>query len=695
MKERNARNLIEEGKLRESKGFRARAALLYGRVSKNDALYPEAMTRLGSIRLSQKRYSEAADAFRETIRSIPDSPEAWSGLGSIAHERGDFIDAERALRVGILLAPGRFETLAALFETQISPQRIRLGRWCFCASPRDGTLRTESAFAVDLWHSGQISRAAQRVRRSLVFAPHDPTVLFNLGNMLRDLGQKECASRLYNRALQITGQASSGASNILNNLGLLSFWRGDWQDAASLFKRAAHANPAHAVAWANCARSLQMLGETKPVAEAYKRSLLMEPADLLSTCEVAGLLASILWAHRARALGPYNAKPYNRLAVLATQSPGRAGVLRWLRLAAVLEPNHADTWFNICVELGREGDAVSAAKYGAYAANIDEEHASAHLNTAFALLLQERFDAGWAFHRRRLETPQAAAVVRKFNIPMWAGDTKFGRHILVWGEQGIGDEIQFLTLIPYLLEQGYELTILTEPRLRSLIKRSFPSVAVPDVGAPTGQTEAHYGADCHIAIGDLPYQLRLFCGGEAMPQPWLVPKLSTTVRLRKELEARHPGKVLVGITWRSIAPKTGAQRTIKPELWRSLAGIEGFAFVSLQYGATDADIEEFARDADLRVDLQHGVEPLEDLDGLSSLIAAMDLVISPANNTVHFAGAMAKPCWTLVPSVADWRWGLTRSDSLWYPRSRVYRQQTLGDWAPVLVQVASDLRKLK
>ena len=83
---------------------------------------------------------------------------------------------------------------------------------------------------------------------------------------------------------------------------------------------------------------------------------------------------------------------------------------------------------------------------------------------------------------------------------------------------------------------------------------------------------------------------------------------------------------------------------------------------------------------------------MQDLDGLAALTSVMDLVISPPNNTVHFAGALAVPCWVMVPTRPDWRWGLNRSDSLWYPKTRVYRQETDGDWEPVLSQVVRDLR---
>ena len=116
------------------------------------------------------------------------------------------------------------------------------------------------------------------------------------------------------------------------------------------------------------------------------------------------------------------------------------------------------------------------------------------------------------------------------------------------------------------------------------------------------------------------------------------------------------------------------------------------AVVSLQYGAGPDDYAAFEAEAGTGIDRGHGVEPILDLDGLAALVAAVDLAVCPANNTVHFAVALARPCWTLLPTRPDWRWGLSRSDSLWYPETTVYRQDSDDDWQPVMARVARDLR---
>ena len=87
------------------------------------------------------------------------------------------------------------------------------------------------------------------------------------------------------------------------------------------------------------------------------------------------------------------------------------------------------------------------------------------------------------------------------------------------------------------------------------------------------------------------------------------------------------------------------------------------------------------------------VDPLKDLDNFAAQIAALDLIISVDNSTVHMAGALGKPVWILLSYVPDWRWMLNRKDSPWYPTVKLFRQPSLGDWKSVLNQIKDELAR--
>jgi tetratricopeptide (TPR) repeat protein len=678
--------LLEEGMRRQRAGFRAHAARLYRRVPAGDAYYADALNLLGTIRFEEGRTTEAAQIIESAVRTNPRNAAAWGNLGGVADRLQRPMMAIACYRRAMLLAPDRLESPLGLARIVTNAARTALLKRCLVLSPLGEAANIE--IGNDLALIGDKSGAERQFRRLLVSQPGVSTGLFNLGNALRDLGNSDAAERLYHRTLCIIPRSG----NVLNNLGLLSFNRSDWAAAEERFAAASRGDPRVAAAWSNRARALQKLGRDSDAILPFKRGLLLDPTSLTAYCEVAGLLGVEDWAFRAMVLDPVAPQPYNRLALLATKNPGRAGVQAWLRRGAVVKPNDPDAWYNIGVELGRAGNPEGAVTYGLYATRVSDRHASAHLNTALALLVLERFQEGWQVHTRRLESPEAVSVLRYFAVPEWTVEDIAGRHLLLWGEQGIGDEVQFLTLAPHLRRLGVKLTILTEPRLRPIIQRSFPDASVPDVSNPDGTMEDHHGADLHLAFGDLPHRLKLFCGGDAVPEPWIVPDAGRVAAIRTGLQARHPGKRLVGITWRSQAPKTGGRRTIEPALWRDVLSVPGAAVVSLQYGAGPDDFAAFEAEAGMSIDHSHGIEPIQDLDGLAALVAAVDLVVCPANNTVHFAGALSKPCWTLLPTKPDWRWGLSRSDSLWYPRTTVYRQDSDDDWKPVMARLAIDLK---
>jgi tetratricopeptide (TPR) repeat protein len=685
-----AERLLEAGRREQRAGFRARAARLYRRVPTDDDCFPNALTLLGRVRFEQGWAAEAIQILTQSLERRGDQSDAWEHLGDAFRHTNHLDAATACYRRALTLSPARADCFGSLCATTGVRPPFRFStkhalKRAVILAPFDQASAFE--LGTQLWRDGELSAAAGWFRRILLRTPSDTGALFRLGNVTRDLDQIDDADTLYRRSLSLV----PGAHNILNNRGLLAFGRADWNTAEALFADARTANPEMAVAWANQARALQKLGRDDAAAEAYKHALALSPVDLEALCEIGNLIEDATWIRRARIIDPFAPQPYTELALAAARTESRAGVKDWLRRVAVLKPDDGEIWNRLCINVGRDGDAETAAIYGAFATYVNDHHPTAHLDRALALLALERFEEGWRIHRRRLEAPQAASLKRIFAIPEWTDQNIAGRHVLLWSEQGIGDEVQFLTLAGHLEHLGASLTILAEPRLGPILKRSFPRARIPDAHLPTGQIEDHHGADLHLALGDLPDRLGLFCGGDARPAPWIVPDASRVTVLRSALKDRHTGKRLIGITWRSIAPQTGGRRSIPPQLWRPLANVPDIAVVSLQYGAVKEDGASFESDAGVHLDLEHGIEPFEDLDGLAALVAAVDLVICPANNTVHFAGALAKPCWTLLPTKPDWRWGLTRSDSLWYPQTTVYRQEKPDDWTSVMQRVAADL----
>jgi ADP-heptose:LPS heptosyltransferase len=117
-------------------------------------------------------------------------------------------------------------------------------------------------------------------------------------------------------------------------------------------------------------------------------------------------------------------------------------------------------------------------------------------------------------------------------------------------------------------------------------------------------------------------------------------------------------------------------------------------FVNLQYGDCAADLATVRQRLGIEILHDDAIDPLSDMDGFAAQVAAMDLVVSIDNSTVHLAGALGKPTWVLLPYVPDWRWLLDRDDSPWYGSVKLYRQCEDRNWEPVLQRVAQDMVNL-
>lgn len=393
---------------------------------------------------------------------------------------------------------------------------------------------------------------------------------------------------------------------------------------------------------------------------------------------------ALSWSRRAVMAEPLAVPPRTRTAQALLRLGRCHEGARASRRGLLIEPSDWSSWINLGVFQKRFGQTGCALQSCARASMTGAPDGTATMNTAVLRLRAGEFETGWRLYRARHYSLGADPAAVWPELPEWDGRSR-PRRLRVLTEQGIGDTVMFLTVLHELQARVGAITLLVNARLEQTLRRSFPGIDVvaPDEG---GALPPLPEADAWVCIGDLPAALGLFAGGTVAPRPYLKPAPARTRRFRESLTRRHPGKRLIGITWTSRA-EDGWRRTIPPALWLPVADVADVALVSLQYGAATADLAAFGE----RLDTDHGVEPLRDLDGLAALVAAMDAVVSPTNNTVHFAGALGVPSHVMLPVDPDWRWGEDGVACRWYDTARLYRQRRDGDWRPVIEEVARDL----
>lgn len=266
-----------------------------------------------------------------------------------------------------------------------------------------------------------------------------------------------------------------------------------------------------------------------------------------------------------------------------------------------------------------------------------------------------------------------------------------GSHVLIYGEQGIGDTLMFASLLPQLQAElkatGGSLQLLLQPRLVPLLQSSFPAINC----AASFSADLLKPLDLACSIGSLGQRYRPDAQSFAGRSPHLQLPDSTKQYWRKRLAALGPG-LKVGIAWQGGGTLGNRrQRSLQLEQLLPLLKQQGLHWFNLQYGHKPEEL--------LALKQNHGVEILHfdgictDLLATAGLTAALDLVITVQQTALHIAAGLGVPVWGLLPYRAEWRYGLEGSQMIWYPSVKLFRQQQRGNWQGVIEQVSQQLVK--
>jgi tetratricopeptide (TPR) repeat protein len=354
--------------------------------------------------------------------------------------------------------------------------------------------------------------------------------------------------------------------------------------------------------------------------------------------------------------------------------------------ALLLKPDLAETHLNLGNIFRTQGDIDFALVCYRRTLNLNPELADAAVAESRALLLKGDFAAGWHNFERRWQTREFDTPRRTYAQPRWNGQPLASGRLLIWGEQGIGDEIMFAGLIPDALRTGIRCVLDCDTRLQPLFARSFPAAEVVSSSDPASHSPENIAAQ--QPSGSLPSLFRRSLEAFAnVTSPYLFADQAAKAILRNRY---RDGRKLVGLAWHTKNKQSGPTRSIDLSTLAPLFATPGIRWISLQYGDhRTLQSQAAAASAPLLIDPE--IDQLTNIDSFAAQIAAMDIVITIDNSTAHLAGALGVPTWVLLPFAPDWRWLLERDDSPWYPGMRLFRQPSPADWPSVVERVARTL----
>ena len=407
------------------------------------------------------------------------------------------------------------------------------------------------------------------------------------------------------------------------NLGQLLRERRDYAGAAACFEGAARLRPTAADAWLNLGAMLERCDRHQEAIEAYGRAAVCAPEDPVGEYNRGNVLL---------ALGDY---------------PGAAAAFR---AAIERSPAHLDSQWNLATALLGMGDLAN----------------------------------GWPQYEWRW-AKRGVQPADRFRWPLWSGEPVADRRLLVWREQGLGDELLFATCVRELMAGGAEVTLAVSPRLVSLFERAFPGVTVIEDGKWRSLS-----FDFHIPAGSLPRYLRSTRASFPLESRYLVPLSSHATRWVTRLERLGAGPK-VGICWRSgLLTEDRVHQYSSLEDWSSLFELPGIHWINLQYDECGAELERAERRFDVKIHRWPDENLRDDLESVVGLLWNLDAVVTAATAVCSFAGAAGVRTWQ-VDAGTDWT-ALGEKRSPWFPTVRLARRRPgTTDWQPALQEIAREL----
>jgi Tfp pilus assembly protein PilF len=463
---------------------------------------------------------------------------------------------------------------------------------------------------------------------------------------------------------------------------------GDWRGAEQASRLVLQSNPWAADAWFIRGVASQLLGNVEESLDHYRHAISLAPhhAEAWNNLGVSLLklrrhLEAEPYLREAIQLDPGYAQAHNNLGNVLQARGEHEQAITCYRQALQLKPDYFEVYDHIGLALHARGRLAQAVEAYGQAIEQSPGYGPAHMNRALAWLQMGDLERGWCEYEWRFHCPEHP--VPAFEQPLWDGSSLAGRTIVLWTEQGLGDNLQFVRYALMLADTGAHV-IVSCPASLCRILATCPGIAeVFAHGTPLPSF------DCHAPLMSLPRIL-----STTLPTiPAGVPYLFADRALADRWQARlaGAGEFKIGITWQGNPDhKKDRHRSFPLALLEPLSRIPGVRLFSLQKGH---GIDQLALVADrfAVTDLRPG---LVDFMDTAAVIGNLELVVTADTSLAHLAGALGAPVWVALPLASDWRWLLERTDSPWYPTMRLYRQARWGDWEDVFRRIANDLQDM-
>ena len=535
---------------------------------------------------------------------------------------------------------------------------------------------------------GRFDEGLDCFRQALTICPDFVSAKTNAGVALRRLNKIQEALSQFQEVVEITPDDAIACFNLGTTLHLSE----QFDDALTWLQRAVELCPSHAESALELGKVFGKLNRNEEAIQAYRRAIALAPDCIAALLNLAVLLHEIKQFEEAVTLlekvvkcHPTECDGWLRLAAALQGARRHVESLAAYRRALAINPGSALAYCNMSlalVELGRIEEAIETCKKAIF---IEPGSPTANFNMGTMLLMLGNFRDGWQAYKYRYAMHGEKWLRGEAHAAPWTGEAMAGKSILILGEQGNGDHIQFARYLPALSDLGARVFYFAPKRLHRLLSTLD--------GCPT-------------LISELPKNSRFDFQCPLMHLPAVFETLGLPLPNKTPYLAAEPGRVAqwrgcignqgfrIGIVWQGNRYDGNDVRSYPLAALRPLATISAVRLISLQINDGSEQLENLPPDMNverLGPDFDTGEHGFIDA---AAVLEVVDLIVSCDTSIVHLAGALGRPVWIALKKIPEWRWQLHRSDSIWYPSATLFRQNARGDWEGVFSRMAKALEKL-
>ncbi|MBT8623102.1 tetratricopeptide repeat protein [Polynucleobacter paneuropaeus] len=572
--------------------------------------------------------------------------------------------------------------------------------------------------AIKMHQGGDLDGAKKIYQEYLAQDEDNIYVLHLLGNIFLQENAPREALDLFNRSIAINPNYSNVYHDrgiALHNLGLLSL-------ASDNFKQLIILEPKNALAYQNHGRILQKLEKIPDALESFSQAIALKPDLVVAYFDLGVLfnkmnqvpLAIENYDHAILLKPDYVDAYYNRGIAYHTIEELSKAISNYDQ-AIKLNPDFIDAYYNRGIAYQSLEEYALAIMDYTKVVNLDPHYEAAYVNRGIAYYLQQFPDQAIVNYDQALKitghNPEALfnkglALLMKgdllggfelyewrfrggvkelqdirFTNPIWDGTQSLAnKSILLHGEQGLGDIIQFCRYVPLVARHGAKVILQVPEALKWLLSNLEGCSQVLTEG------EQRPDVDYECALMSLPHLFKTTIETIPSPGAYIIADPQKIEHWERILGPKL--KPRIGIVWSSVSAFTkDLARSIPLSQFITIVLPDKYEYICLQKIVKEDDIGILKSNPAIRF---FG-DDLSDMSDTAALIQTLDLVITVDTSVAHLAAALGKATWILNRLDSCWRWQLDRKDSPWYSCVKLYRQVNTGDWQTVLENVRTDL----